>query len=98
MDGSLSAWSDHNPFIDAGIPACWLWRYPPQHPYYHCAGDTLRWVDLGHVHDVALASGFIALRLAALAEPGIGRTRPSRVHAAIPGGAGAAGAGELAGR
>lgn len=98
MDGSLSAWSDQNPFIDAGIPACWLWRYPPQHPYYHCAGDTLRWVDLGHVHDVALASGFIALRLAALAEPGIGRTRPSRVHAAIPGGAGAAGAGELAGR
>ena len=84
IDGSLNAWADHNPFIDAGIPACWLWRYPPQHPYYHCAGDTLHWVDLARVHDIALASGFVALRLATVPEPGIGRARPSRVFATIP--------------
>ena len=84
IDGSLYAWSDHNPFIDAGIPACWLWRYPPQHPYYHCAGDTLRWVSLRRVVDVARASGYLALRLACLEEPGLGRARPSRTHAAIP--------------
>ena len=87
IDGSLHAWSDHNPFIDAGIPAAWLWRYPPQHPYYHCAGDTLQWVDRGRFHEDAHASGFLALRLATVPELGIGRARPSRVFATIPGAA-----------
>ena len=31
MDASLFPGSDHNPFIDAGIPACFFWRHPP-HP------------------------------------------------------------------
>ena len=53
IDASLYAWGDHNPFIDAGVPACWVWRYPPQHPYYHSAGDVLRYVDLDRTADVA---------------------------------------------
>ena len=52
IDASLYAWGDHNPFIDAGVPACWVWRYPPQHPYYHSAGDVLRYVDRGRTVDV----------------------------------------------
>ena len=87
IDGSLYAWSDHNPFIDAGIPAGWLWRYPPQHPYYHCAGDTLRWVDRGRLREDAFASGFLALQLATVPELDIGRARRSRVFATIPGAA-----------
>ncbi len=84
IDASLYAWSDHNPFIDAGVPACWLWRYPPQHPYYHSAGDVLRYVDVDNVHDVATASAYLAFRLAQVSEPQLGRARPTRIHADIP--------------
>ena len=73
IDASLYAWGDHNPFIDAGVPACWLWRYPPQHPYYHSAGDVLRYVDLDRMADVATASAYIACRLARAARS---RARP----------------------
>ena len=78
IDGSLGAWGDHNPFIDAGVPACFLWRYPPQHPYYHSAGDVLRWVDADRLIDVATASAYVAYRLAHEAEPGLGRSRPTQ--------------------
>ena len=83
IDASLYAWGDHNPFIDAGVPACWLWRYPPQHPYYHSSGDVLRNVDLDRVVDVATASAYLAYRLAQLPEPGLGRSRPTQTFAGI---------------
>ena len=84
IDASLYAWGDHNPFIDAGVPSCWLWRYPPQHPYYHSAGDVLRYVDLDRIVDVATASAYLALRLAQLPELELGRSRPTQTFAAIP--------------
>jgi hypothetical protein len=83
LDASLYAWGDHNPFIDAGVPACWLWRYPPQHPYYHSAGDVLRYVDVDRTADVANASAGVAYRLAELPELELGRARPTRTFAAL---------------
>jgi hypothetical protein len=83
IDASLYAWGDHNPFVDAGVPACWLWRYPPQHPYYHSAGDVLRYVDLDRMTDVANASAYAAFRLAELAELELGRARPTQTFAAL---------------
>ncbi len=81
IDASLHCWGDHNPFIDAGVPAVWLWRYPPQHPYYHTAGDVLRYVDPKRVLDVATASAYTAYRLAQLQELPLGRSQPSQVWA-----------------
>src|SRR5690606_5101384 len=57
-DASHMTASDHNPFIDAGVPACWLWRYPPQHIYYHSAGDTLEALDFDLVADTADAATY----------------------------------------
>ena len=51
--------------LAAGIPAAWIWRYPPPHPYYHSAGDTPRWVDFTCLAEDATASAFTAFRLAA---------------------------------
>ena len=85
MDASAIPLADLNPFIDAGIPSCWLWRYPPQHPYYHSAGDVMRYVALENVIDIAHASAYVAFRLAHLPDAGLGRARPSRVWADIPG-------------
>lgn len=77
IDGSAYAWSDHNPFIDAGIPSAWYWRFPPQHPYYHSAGDILRYVNAERMLDVATASAYLAFRLAEAPEVALGRSRPS---------------------
>lgn len=78
IDASLYAWGDHNPFIDAGVPAVWLWRYPPQHPYYHSSGDVLRYVDPDRTLDVATACAFLAFRLATEPDLPLGRSRPTR--------------------
>ena len=75
---ALYAWGDHNPFIDAGVPAAWIWRYPPQHPYYHTAGDVLRYVDAGRTLDVAVACAYLAYRLANEPEVALGRSRPTQ--------------------
>ncbi len=85
MDASAIPLADLNPFIDAGIPSCWLWRYPPQHPYYHTSGDVMRYVAIENVTDVANASAYVAFRLAHLPDAGLGRARPSRVWADITG-------------
>lgn len=77
IDASAYAWSDHNPFIDAGVPAVWLWRFPPQHPYYHSAGDVLRYVDAGRILDVATASAYLVFRLAQAPMVPLGRSRPT---------------------
>jgi carboxypeptidase Q len=83
LDASLYAWGDHNPFIDAGVPACWIWRYPPQHPYYHSAGDVLRYVDVDRMADVASASAAVAFRLAEQPEVDLGRARPTQTFLAL---------------
>ncbi len=78
IDGSAYAWSDHNPFIDAGVPAAWLWRFPPQHPFYHSAGDVLRYVNAERMLDVATASAYVGFRMAQAPELGLGRSRPTK--------------------
>jgi aminopeptidase YwaD len=56
--------ADHAPFVAAGIPAAWIWRYPPPHPYYHSSGDTPRWVDFTLLAEDAAASAATTWRLA----------------------------------
>ncbi len=78
VDASLLLGSDHNPFIDAGVPAAWFWRYPPQHFGYHSTGDALELVDFALVAEVTAVVGHTAFSLAD--EPGspLGRSRPTR--------------------
>ncbi len=64
LDARDFPYADHAPFIAAGIPAAWIWRYPPPHPYYHSSGDTLRWVNFTRLAEDATASAFTAFRLA----------------------------------
>jgi Zn-dependent M28 family amino/carboxypeptidase len=64
LDARDFPYADHAPFIAAGIPAAWIWRYPPPHPYYHSSGDTLRWVNFTRLAEDAAASAFTAFRLA----------------------------------
>ena len=78
LDASLFPYADYIPFLDAGVPSCWLWRFPPQHPYYHSAGDVLRHVDFRRVEDVANASAAVAFTLANEPELSLGRARPAR--------------------
>jgi hypothetical protein len=67
LDARDFPFADHAPFVAAGIPACWIWRYPPPHPYYHSAGDTPRWVDFDLLFEDATASAATAWRLATAA-------------------------------
>jgi Zn-dependent M28 family amino/carboxypeptidase len=64
LDAREFPYADHAPFIAAGIPAAWIWRYPPPHPYYHSSGDTPRWVNFPRLAEDATASAFTAFRLA----------------------------------
>jgi Zn-dependent M28 family amino/carboxypeptidase len=79
VDASLLLGSDHNSFIDAGVPACWFWRYPPQHPGYHSTGDRLDIIDFDLVAETARVAAHTAFSLAdeAGAAP-LGRSRPTR--------------------
>jgi Zn-dependent M28 family amino/carboxypeptidase len=76
-EASLFPGADHHPFIDAGVPACWFWRYPPPHPYYHSEGDTPEIVDFDQVAETATVAASTAFRLASEPEPGLGRSRPT---------------------
>ena len=78
MDASLFPGSDHNPFIDAGIPACFFWRHPPTHPYYHTGGDTLDLLDFRVVADTARVSCAMIERLGSDPKLKLGRSRPVR--------------------
>lgn len=78
LDASLHPFADYAPFVDAGIPACWLWRFPPQHPYYHSAGDTPAYVDGDRFAEDARAAAAVALALAEEPEISLGRARPTR--------------------
>jgi Peptidase family M28 len=64
LDACDFPYADHAPFVAAGIPAAWIWRYPPPHPYYHSSGDTPRWVNFTRLAEDATASAFTAFRLA----------------------------------
>jgi hypothetical protein len=64
LDARDFPYADHAPFIAAGVPAAWIWRYPPPHPYYHSSGDTPRWVNFTRLAEDATASAFTAFRLA----------------------------------
>jgi Iap family predicted aminopeptidase len=77
VDASVLAGSDQNAFIDAGVPACWLWRYPPPHPHYHGAGDTPRLLDCHLVAETATAAESVLFRLAQ-ENVSFGRSRPAR--------------------
>jgi Iap family predicted aminopeptidase len=77
VDASELAGSDLNAFIDAGVPSCWLWRYPPPHPHYHGAGDTPELLDYRLVAETATAAASTVLRLAQ-DEHSLGRSRPVR--------------------
>jgi Iap family predicted aminopeptidase len=60
VEASAFPASDHTPFIDAGVPALWPWRYPPQHPCYHAAGDDLGMLDWSLLVDTARAGAHVA--------------------------------------
>jgi hypothetical protein len=76
LEASRLPAADYAPFIDAGVPGCWVWRYPPQHPYYHSAGDILAYVDLRRFEEDARASAQLALALADVPDVGLGRAQP----------------------
>jgi hypothetical protein len=64
VDASTIPFGDHTPFIEAGVPVCGFWRYPPPSPWAHTAGDVLERVDRGQMLGAATASAYAAFRLA----------------------------------
>jgi hypothetical protein len=84
FDARQFAFSDNTPFTDAGVPACWIWEFPPIHPYYHSTGDVRSLVDPAKVAATAGVSARVAQRLATIAEPGLGRASPERAAAQTP--------------
>jgi hypothetical protein len=79
QDASVFSGSDYNPFLDAGVPAAFMWRYPPGNPYYHSAGDCVDRLDFKVVNDTARAASHLLLQLANDPHLDLGRSRPSRV-------------------
>lgn len=78
LEASLFPGSDYNPFIDAGVPAAFYWRYPPGHPYYHTAGDVPELLDMSVVAETASVAARLVHRLANDETLALGRSRPSR--------------------
>jgi Zn-dependent M28 family amino/carboxypeptidase len=74
-DARAFEFSDNNPFTDAGVPACWIWEFPPIHPYYHSTGDTRARVAPAKVAATAAVSAQIARRLALDPSIDLGRAR-----------------------
>ncbi|HLA80834.1 MAG TPA: M28 family metallopeptidase [Thermoleophilia bacterium] len=64
FDARQFQFSDNSSFTDAGVPSCWIWNFPPIHPYYHTSGDILGLVDPVAVASTAGASARVAQRLA----------------------------------
>jgi Zn-dependent M28 family amino/carboxypeptidase len=78
IEASLFPGSDYNPFVDAGVPAAFYWRYPPGHPYYHTAGDVPELLDISVVTETASVAARLVHRLANEETLALGRSRPSR--------------------
>lgn len=76
-DASLFPGSDHNPFIDAGVPAAFFWRNPPTHPYYHTSGDSLDRIDFGVALDTARVIAHTVEKLANDRALPFDRSRPT---------------------
>jgi hypothetical protein len=64
FDARQFQFSDNSPFTDAGVPACWIWEFPPVFPYYHSAGDTRKLVDASKVAVTGGVSARLVQRLA----------------------------------
>jgi hypothetical protein len=77
LEASLFPGSDYNPFIDAGVPAAFYWRYPPGHPYYHTSGDIPELLDIAVVAETATVAASLVHRLANDDSLALGRSRPS---------------------
>lgn len=73
FDARLFAFSDNTPFTDAGVPACWIWEFPPIHPYYHSAGDVREFVDEGKVAQTAGVTAQLVHTLATSERLDVGR-------------------------
>jgi peptidase M28-like protein len=96
LEASLFPGSDYNPFIDAGVPAAFYWRYPPGHPYYHTAGDVPELLDMSVVTETASVAARLVHRLANDERLALGRSRPSRRWLDLrPGGNGRPGSEEV---
>ena len=78
VEGNSFPGYDCNPFLDSGVPTAWFWRFPPQHPYYHSAGDTPELLDYEMITETANVSAYTTLRLAQETDLRIGRAQPSR--------------------
>jgi len=77
IDVSAHPEGDVNPFIDAGVPGCWFWRMPPQHPYYHSSRDEIELLDMALVTDTANLTAHLVHALAEDRELALGRSRPT---------------------
>ena len=64
FDARQFAFSDNTPFTDAGVPAGWIWQFPPIHPYYHTSGDVRERVDPTDVAETAAVTAHVVRRLA----------------------------------
>jgi aminopeptidase YwaD len=56
--------SDVAPFVSAGVPAAWCWRFPPQHPYFATERDSREFLDVDLVTETANAAALLAYRIA----------------------------------
>lgn len=77
-NASLLRAADLNPFIDAGVPACWFWRFPPQHPYYHSSGDVPELLDMAAVSEVANVAAYTTYTLLNDGDLNLGRAQGLR--------------------
>lgn len=78
FDASLFPGSDHNPFIDAGVPAAFFWRNPPTHPYYHTRGDSLDRINFEVAVETAGVAAATLIKLANAPALPFGRSKPSK--------------------
>jgi hypothetical protein len=83
VEASVLPSTDMNAFIDAGVPACFFWRNPPKHPFYHAGGDRPEYVDLGVVAETARVATHTASCLANDRDLDLGRARPQHRWADI---------------
>jgi len=65
--------SDIAPFVAAGVPGAWCWRFPPQHPYFGSARDSRELLDVDLITETANAAACLAYRIACEASPAFRR-------------------------
>jgi Zn-dependent M28 family amino/carboxypeptidase len=76
-DRMVTAYSDHYPFVLAGVPACAVHTAAPAGGgWAHTAADTLDKLDLGELREAAGAVGRILLRMAVAPESLPSRRQP----------------------